>query len=285
MNTNWSNTDFPYMCLKDEVRTKTFRKAIQKVIKKNDIVIDVGSGSGILSFFAVEAGAKKVYAVEIDRLLAQTLRKSISINDQSHIIEVIQGDIFQVKLPKEVNVVISEMIDTGLLDELQLPILNHLKKSQVITEKTRLIPCQYKTYIQLIDFNNSYYGYQIVSPKHEWPFYSNKNNGWLKSHYECVSDVIEINNLDFSGEIINERVNVIVSFNLNKNKKANAIKLSGLVTLVDGVELGSTNAFNGDKIISIETIQNVNTVDLKITYQMGEGLRNLSIEYVNNKPM
>jgi len=41
----WSTTDYPYRCLKDKIRTSAFCEAIHKVVKKGDIVIDVGSGS------------------------------------------------------------------------------------------------------------------------------------------------------------------------------------------------------------------------------------------------
>ena len=48
----------------DKVRTIAFNLAISKSIQKDDIVFDLGSGSGILAFFAAKMGAKKVYAFE-----------------------------------------------------------------------------------------------------------------------------------------------------------------------------------------------------------------------------
>ena len=51
--------------LKDEVRTVTYRNAIyhNRHLFKGKVVMDVGSGTGILSMFAAKAGARKVYAV------------------------------------------------------------------------------------------------------------------------------------------------------------------------------------------------------------------------------
>ena len=51
--------------LKDEVRTLTYRNAMyhNKHAFKDKIVLDVGSGTGILSMFAAKAGAKHVYGV------------------------------------------------------------------------------------------------------------------------------------------------------------------------------------------------------------------------------
>lgn len=280
METVWSNTDFPYMCLKDEVRTKVFRKAIHQVVKKGDVVADVGAGSGILSFFAAEAGAKKVYAVEIEHLLVEKLRESIKLNNLEKTIEVIEGNAMKVKLPKNVDVLITEMIETGLLDELQVPGFNSLRANGAIDSKTRIIPSHYKTFLQLVYSDNTYYGYKILAPKHEWPFYSNKSTNWHQTAIESVSKSVEIVSANFTLGIIEENIDVTVALNLNKKKKANGIRISGLITLAPNIELGATNVLNGDKILPIDIIERTDLVKLRIRYRMGGGLGNLRVKRI-----
>src|SRR3989344_1982768 len=277
----WSNTDFPYMCLKDKIRTSTFRKAINKIVKHGDTVLDVGAGSGILSFFAAEAGAKLVYSVEIDHLLAEPLRKSIEANNLTKVIKVIEGDILKVPLPKKVDVLIAEIIETGLLDELQLPAINSLYQKGVIDNHSRLIPQKYRTFLQLVYSNNKYYGYKILAPKHEWPFYSNDRAGWYKSAIKLVSNLVEIVTSEFNNGIVQESIDKDVIFTLSKNSKINGLKISGQIFLTESLKLNSTNALNGDKIIAIQPIIAKSKVKLNIKYRMGGGLNSLKIKLLD----
>ncbi len=273
----WSNTDFPYMCLKDEIRTKAFREAIKRRIKKGDVVVEIGAGSGILSMFAAEFGAKHVYAVEIEHSLADALRKSIKFNGLDKVITVVEGDVFKVDLPKKMDVLIAELIETGLMDELQVPAINHLKNGNVVDGNTRYIPAYYKTNMQLVYSDNIYYGYKVVAPKHEWPFYSKTNANWWQTSIVAVSNVIEVCHVDFSELQIEERVEKIITFKLNKGKTANGLRISGIITLVAGIELGPTNALNGDKILELEPISGADEVKLKVSYKMGGGLGLLKV--------
>ncbi len=76
--------------LMDEVRTSHYRNAILNngVDFAGKIVMDVGAGSGILSLFAAQAGALKVYAVEASGM-AQNARKLVEANGYGRVIEVI----------------------------------------------------------------------------------------------------------------------------------------------------------------------------------------------------
>ena len=162
----WSSSDFPYMCLKDERRTRAFGDAIAHTVTPGDVVVDVGAGSGILSLFAASAGASRVYAVEVDHSLAAALRDTVALNGLDDVVTVVEGDVLDADLPVGADVVVAEIIDTGLLDELQVPVLNRLRERGVVAADTRLVPSRYRTEIQLVRTDNLYYGYRIVAPKH-----------------------------------------------------------------------------------------------------------------------
>ena len=54
-----------YSMLLDRDRVAVFKEAIEKTVKPNDVVYDLGTGSGILAMIASRI-TKKVYAVELD---------------------------------------------------------------------------------------------------------------------------------------------------------------------------------------------------------------------------
>ena len=51
------------MLLEDE-REKKYSEAISRVVKEGDIVADIGTGTGLLAFLCLKAGAKHVHAIE-----------------------------------------------------------------------------------------------------------------------------------------------------------------------------------------------------------------------------
>ena len=61
----------------------------------SQVVLDVGAGSGILSFFAIQAGARKVYAVDASEM-ATHCQKLVNSNGLADRITVIRGKIEEV---------------------------------------------------------------------------------------------------------------------------------------------------------------------------------------------
>ena len=106
--------------IQDSVRTSAYRNAISPELFKDKIVLDVGCGSGILSLFCAQAGAKIVYAVEMSDI-AEKAVKIIEKNNFSHVINVIKGKMEDVELPvEEVDIIVSEWMGYCLIYESML---------------------------------------------------------------------------------------------------------------------------------------------------------------------
>lgn len=70
-------------------------QAIENYIKSNDRVIDVGTGSGVLSIAAAKLGASEVKALDLDQVAVESARENVSTNRVDDVIAVETGDLLK----------------------------------------------------------------------------------------------------------------------------------------------------------------------------------------------
>lgn len=109
--------------LQDTVRTALYHTAITGSAADfaGKVVLDVGCGSGVLSFFAAAAHARKVYAVEAAAPMAEHARALVRANGLEGVIEVITGKVEDIAaLPEPVDIIVSEPMGVLLVHERML---------------------------------------------------------------------------------------------------------------------------------------------------------------------
>lgn len=118
----YGNFDTQSMMLDDRVRTGAYYEAIvgNPELFSDKVVMDVGTGTGVLAIFAARAGAKKVYAIEASPKMAEAAKKLIKENHLEQVITVICGKIEDVAIPECVDIIVSEPMGYFLLNEQML---------------------------------------------------------------------------------------------------------------------------------------------------------------------
>merc|ERR1711887_26606 len=90
--------------LKDEVRTLTYRDSMikNKHLFKDKIVLDVGCGTGILSMFAAQAGAKHVIGVDMSSII-ESAREIVKANGFADKVTLVRGKMEEIELPNGIE--------------------------------------------------------------------------------------------------------------------------------------------------------------------------------------
>jgi type I protein arginine methyltransferase len=113
--------------LMDQNRMNSFQEAIAYAVKPGMKVLELGGGTGVLSFFAAQQ-ADKVYTVEFNPDLVREARRFLAMNPNGHKVEVIHADAFEYLPPEPVDVVICEMIHVAMLREKQVAVIEAFKQ-------------------------------------------------------------------------------------------------------------------------------------------------------------
>ena len=95
------------LMLQDRARTLAFQRAIESVVRRGQRVLDVGAGTGILSFFAARAGAGHVDAVDHSAVIEEA-RALAQANGLAECVVCTRGLAEEVELEAPVDVLVSE---------------------------------------------------------------------------------------------------------------------------------------------------------------------------------
>ncbi len=113
--------------LNDEARMRGFREAIEYLVPMGGKVLELGGGTGVLSHFAAQR-ASQVWCVEFNPDLVDTARSLLAQNPNGERVEVVHANANSWMPPEPVDVVICEMLHTGLLREQQVAIIHGFKQ-------------------------------------------------------------------------------------------------------------------------------------------------------------
>lgn len=83
--------------------------AIEKYLKREETLYDIGTGSGILSLVAGKLGASKVIGIDLDPTAVKVARENIKNNDLENKISIKEGDLFKI-LNSKADIIVANII-------------------------------------------------------------------------------------------------------------------------------------------------------------------------------
>ena len=253
----FKTTSYHFDLLKDTDRLSVFYEAINEYDSGTDLAYDLGCGSGVLSYF-LSSKFKEVISFEIDRKAAGYAKENLA--DFGNV-EVICSDVLDYDFTKKADLIVCEMLDTALVDEEEIPVLNYAKR--FLKEDGKIIPQGIINTVELINMERDYI---------HW------DEG---AKYEVLSDEIVYSEFDFLDDI-NPEFKAELKLRANKDASINGLKITTYTKLNENLIAGPLPMLNPPLLIPLDERQvKVNDfIDVEIKYIMGNGIESIKTKYL-----
>ena len=149
----YSLEQFAHM-FSDPLRMDAYRGVIAKTVKPGSVVVDLGCGPGVFAMLACRAGARRVYAIDLNGVV-DFGRHLAAANGMADRVEFLCGDSRQIQLPERADVIVSDVRGA-------LPLHSHAigtledARTRFLVEGGRLIPASDTLLCALIENHDAH---------------------------------------------------------------------------------------------------------------------------------
>lgn len=248
-------TKYHFDLLKDFERLAVFLEAIKEYGAGTDLAYDLGCGSGILSYF-LSSYFDEVIAIEVNKQASDCAKENLADFDN---VNVINSDVLDYDFEKKADLFVCEMMDTALIDEEQVPVLNHakqfLKDTGVIIPKGIINSCE------------------LVNMEREYVHWDEDVN------YEVMSSPLIYSQIDFLDDI-NPEFEATLSLKANKDGDINGLKITTFTKLNDNIICGPTPMLNPPLLVPLDmqSVKGNEFINVKLKYIMGNGIESIQTD-------
>lgn len=242
--------------LKDNDRLSAFYNAIIDYEGGHDLAYDLGCGSGVLSYFLSDY-FNEIISIEINQKTFDCAKDNLSNLDN---VEVVNSNVLDYDFTKKADLIVCEMLDTALIDEEEIPVLNHAK--HFLKENGKIIPKAIINTVELVSLERH-------------------NIHWDEgANYEEYSSPIVYSQFDFL-EDINPNFEANLSLKANKDGVINGLKITTYTKLNDDLIIGPSPMLNPPLLIPLDekSVKVNDLINVKLKYIMGNGIESIQSEY------
>jgi protein arginine N-methyltransferase 1 len=135
--------------LNDTERVRAYERAIAEVVSSDDIVLDIGTGTGVLAALAARAGARHVYAVEEGRI-GEAAQRTFQASPWRDQLTLVRGRSTKLTIPEPATVVVSEILGHDPFDEGVLTVYRDAAH-RLTCKGARWIPSRIDLFAELVE--------------------------------------------------------------------------------------------------------------------------------------
>jgi protein arginine N-methyltransferase 1 len=140
--------------LSDTVRCEAYWDGLQKHIEPGDVVVDLGTGSGVLAFFASRAGAGRVHAIEHGPLAEAA--EAVAADNGVANMEMHRMHSRKFELPGKADVIVHEQIGEVLFNERVIENVVDLR-DRVLKPGGKILPAHLTLFIEPVELTEQGY--------------------------------------------------------------------------------------------------------------------------------
>ena len=259
--------------LGDDARTSAFKSALNQVVPLGGRVLELGSGTGVLSFFAAQR-ANQVIAVEYNPALVRASRIILERNGVAGKVTVLQADGSSYTPDEPVDVVICEMLHSALLREKQLEVIRKFKAKYLARfgQLPRFVPEATILAAQPLSQNYDYQGYNAAVPLFQ-------DAGGQSPRSLALGDAVSYATVDYLGAIP-ERFEETVRCPISNQGEINAIRFvtKNLLAILPE-EKRSIDWYNQHLVLPLQSsirTEAGDTLEIRFAYDAGGPIEMLS---------